>query len=55
MLTGGVAPLSWWFSGGSASSFAISEISISSVWDKSTVGRLVALISPSAILCIPSS
>ena len=55
VLTGDVAPLYWRFWGRLVSSLASSGISSSSMWEKSTVGRLMASISPSKNLCIASS
>ena len=53
--TGGVAPLSWRFLGGSILALTCSGNSISSIWEKSTVGRTMTYISPSDTSCIVSS
>ena len=55
VLTGGVSTLSWWFYVGSVSASASSGILILSVWEKITVGRAVASISPSKTSSIASS
>ena len=55
VLTGGMAPLFWWFSGGSVSLSASSVIPSSSVWEKNTVGCAIASSSSSATSCISSS
>ena len=55
VLTGGVAPLSWRFSCWSVLALASSGILSLLVWEKSTVGRVMALISPSETSCIASS
>ena len=55
MLTGGVAPLFWWFSDGLVSALVSSGISISLVWEKITIGREIFSSSPSATSCISSS
>ena len=55
VFTGGVDPLSWWFSGRLVSALARSRILSSLVWEKSTVGRVIASSSPSENLCIVSS
>ena len=52
--TGGVAPFSWRFSVRMVLASARSGILISLVWVKSTVGRMMASISPSETLCIIS-
>ena len=55
VLTVGVAPLSWWFSGGSVLALASSRILILLVWEKNTVGSTIALISHSATSSTSSS
>ena len=54
-LTSGVAPLSWWFSGGSVSALASSRISNLSMREKSTVGHAIASSLPSVNSFISSS
>ena len=53
--TGGVAPLFWRFLVGLISESASSGISRFLVWEKSTVGKTMALIYPSETWCIVSS
>ena len=53
--TGGVVPWSLRFLGGLVLASASSGISISLVWEKSTIGQTMVPISPSETLCIVSS
>ena len=53
--TGGVAPLYWRFLGRLVSALENSGISSSSMWEKSTIDRMMELISPSETSCIASS
>ena len=53
--TGGMAPLSWRFSRRLVSVSTSSGILNSSVWEKSTVGRIMAFISPSKTSCMVCS
>ena len=55
VLTSGVAPFSWRFSDRLVSALASSGIPRSSLWDKSTYGRIMASISPSKTSFIISS
>ena len=55
VLTGGMAPLSCRFLGGLVSASTSSIISNSLVWEIITVGRAMALISPSETSCIAFS
>ena len=52
VLSGSVAPLTWWFLVGSVSASVRSVVSRSLVWLKSTIGYEMALISPFKTLCI---
>ena len=47
VLTGNMAPLSWWFWGSLVLALASSRMFCSSVLEKITSGRAMALISPS--------
>ena len=55
VLTGGVVPLAWRFSGDSVLALETSVILISPVWEKIIVGWTMELISPSETSCIISS
>ena len=55
VLTGDVAPLSWWFSGGLVLELTSSGISNSLMQEIITVGRASLISLPSATLCISFS